>query len=129
MVDQQLIVEARRLRDDLRELRGSLRRSYRRPTQQVTSERLRETASEIAESWLSNLSQRSEIILNVSAEYLGDVNVHFQRILVAAEKATLRRKYDFEINAVLDKFTSDLLVPLMQGNAQTVSPAAKVVAV
>jgi hypothetical protein len=123
MADPQLIVEARRLRDDLRELKRSLRKTYGRPNQQVISEELRENASQLAETWLAGLSQRSEIEFNVSKEYLGNLNVHFQRILVAAEKATVRKKYDHEIKAILEKYTSELLVPLMQGNAQVAAPA------
>lgn len=123
MVSPQLIVEARRFRDDLRELKRSLRKTYKKPNQQVISEELRESASQLAETWLAGLSQRPEIALNVSKEYLGNLNVHFQRILVAAEKATVRNKYDLEIKAVLDNYTSDLLVPLMQGNAQVAEPA------
>src|SRR5690349_4314417 len=125
MADQHLIVAARRLRDDLRELKRDLRHSYKKPSQQVTSERLRENASGLAETWIAGLSQHPEIVSNVSKEYVGDLNVHFQRILVGAEKATIRKKYDFEIDAVLETYTTELLVPLMQGNAQPVAaPAA-----
>jgi hypothetical protein len=118
MADEHLILAARRLGGDLRNLRASLRKAYRKPKQQVTSSKLREEASGLAESWLANLSQRPEIFMNISPEYLGDLNVHFQRILVAAEKTTVRKRYDDEINAVLKDYTSELVVPLMQSNAQ-----------
>ncbi len=123
MADPQLIVEARRLRDDLRELKGTLRKTYKKANHQVISEEIRNNASQLAETWLAGLSQRPEMRLNISKEYLGNLNVHFQRILVAAEKATVRKKYDLEIKAVLEDYTSDLLVPLMQGNAQVAEPA------
>ena len=118
MVDEHLLLAARRLGSDLRELKASLRKSYPKPAQQVTSQRLKDQASGLAESWLASLSQRPEIVMNVSPEYLGDLNVHFQRILVAAEKATIRKRYDYEIDAVLENYTPDLIVPLMQANAQ-----------
>lgn len=122
MASPQLIVEARRLRDDLRELGRVLRKTYKKPNQQVVAEELRAKASRLAETWLAGLSQEPEIGRNVSREYFGNLNIHFQRILVAAEKATLRKKYDLEIKAVLEKYTPDLLVPLMQGNPQGAEP-------
>lgn len=118
MADQHLLLATRRLGSDLRDLKASLRRNYQKPAQQVTSQELKEEASRLAETWLAGLSQRPEIAMNVSPEYLGDLNVHFQRILVATEKATIRKRYDYEIDAVLEKYTSNLVVPLMQGNVQ-----------
>jgi hypothetical protein len=118
MVDEHLLLAVRRLGSDLRDLKTSLRRNYPKPSQQVTSQNLKDKASGLAETWLANLSQRPEIATNVSLEYLGDLTVHFQRILIAAEKATIRRRYDEEINAVLESYTPDLVVPLMQGNVQ-----------
>lgn len=75
----------------------------------------------------SNVSQRQEVTLSVCPEYLGDLNVHFQRILVATERAAIRKRYDEEINAILKKYTADLVVPLMQGNAH--APPANPIAV
>jgi hypothetical protein len=118
MADQYLIVEAKRLGSDLRELKASLRKSYPKPSQQVTSQDLKQEASMLAESWLVGLSQHPEVLSNIAPEYLGDLNVHFQRILVATEKATIRRRYDTEIVEISDKYTSNLVVPLMQGNVQ-----------
>ena len=122
MVDEHLLLAVRRLGSDLRDLKTLLRKSYPKPAQQVTSQNLKDKASGLAETWLAKLSQRPEIAANVTPEYLGDLNVHFQRILVATEKATIRRRYDEEINAVLESYTPELVVPLMQGNAQH-SPA------
>jgi hypothetical protein len=118
MVDEHLILAVRRLGSDLRELKISLRKNYPKPAQQVTAQHLKEQASGLSETWLANLSQRPEIAANVSPEYFGDLNVHFQRILVATEKATIRKRYDYEIDAVLKNYTPDLVVPLMQANGQ-----------
>jgi hypothetical protein len=118
MVDEHLLLAARRLGSDLRDLKTSLRKNYPKPAQQVTSQKIRDQASGLAESWLANLSQRPDLASNVSPEYLGDLNVHFQRILVATEKATIRKRYDYEIDAVLENYTPDLVVPLMQANGR-----------
>lgn len=113
--DTQLVVSAKRLRDDLAELKKSLRRAYRRPTQQVTSRELREECSAIAESWLADLSRRPETISFVAPERLGDLNVHFQRLLVCAEHATVRSRYESPIKAILKNFTTEVVVPMMRG--------------
>lgn len=118
MVDEHLLLAIRRLGSDLRDLKSSLRKNYPKPAQQVNSQNLKNKASGLAETWLANLSQRPEIAMNVSPEYFGDLNVHFQRILVATEKATIRKRYDYEINEILKSFTPDLVVPLMQANGQ-----------
>jgi hypothetical protein len=120
MVDERLLLAARRLGSDLRELKATLRRTYPKPGQQVTSQRIKGQASGLAESWLSQLSQRPEIVACISAKYLGDLNVHFQRILVATEKSTVRRRYDEEIHSILSSYTADFVVPLMQGGAQPI---------
>jgi len=127
MADPNLILAARRLGGDLRDLKTSLRRSYPKSGSQVTSRALRTKASTLAETWLASLSRRPEVTASVSPECLGDLNVHFQRILVAAEKATVRKRYDDEIGAVLKRYTSDLVVSLMQasghaGAAMAASP-------
>jgi len=124
MADQHLILAARRLGGDLRDLKVSLRKAYPRPTNQITSQKLKDEASRLAETWLASLSQRREIALSASPEYLGDLNVHFQRILVATEKATIRKRYDYEIDAILEGYTSQLVVPLMQGTGQPAASAS-----
>ncbi len=123
MADAHLIVEIRRLGNDLRDFKTSLRKTYPKPSQQVTSIELRERASSLAEAWLADLSQRLELTAQIPGEYLSDLNVHFQRILVSAEHATVRRRYDAEVTAALRYYTTQLVVPLMQGN-QHPAPAA-----
>src|SRR5438552_15837035 len=111
MADEQLIVSTKRLGTDLRDLKSSLRKSYRTPSQQVTSAEMRKTATVLAEVWLADLSQRREIAACVSAKYLADLNVHFQRILICTERATVRRRYDEEISSILKDYTVNLVVP------------------
>jgi hypothetical protein len=115
MANDQLIVSTKRLGIDLRDLKTLLRKNYPHLSQQVTSAELKQKASTLAEVWLADLSQRPEMAGCVSAKYLADLNVHFQRILICAERATVRRRYEDEINAVLHDYTANLVVPLMQG--------------
>jgi hypothetical protein len=118
MADDQLIVAAKRLGTDLRDLKSLLRKSYRNPTRQVISSDIRETASTLAETWIRDFAQRQEIACCVAAKYLADLNVHFQRILVFTEKATVRSKYDQEIGFILKDYTASFVVPLMQDGAR-----------
>lgn len=115
MADDQLIVACRRLAIDLRDFKSVLHKSYPNPSQQATSAALKNKASMLAETWLADLSQRPEISGCVSAKYLADLTVHFQRLLTFAERATTRRRYDEEVSAVLKEYTTNLVVPLMQG--------------
>jgi hypothetical protein len=124
MADDQLIVVAKRLRTDIYDLRLSLRRGYSNPSQQVTSADLKQTATTLAEMWIADLSQRPEVLSACSAKYLQDLDVHFQRLLTFAERATIRRRYDEEIRFILKNYTENLVVPLMQ-NAGKVRPANK----
>jgi hypothetical protein len=120
MADEQLIVTSKRLGADLRDLRSLLHKTYRGASRQVTSTDLREKASSLAEAWISDLSQRAEMAC-VSAKYLADLNVHFQRILLFTERATVRSRYDQEIGIILKDYTANLVVPLMQ-NATRMIP-------
>lgn len=115
MADAQLIVTTKRLGSDLLDLKKALRKSYPQPLRQVTSPALKKRSSALAESWLTDISQRNELAKSVCSQYLADLTVHFQRLLLCAEHATLRRRYDEEINAIRKDYTSKLVIPLMQG--------------
>src|SRR5207245_8283029 len=118
MANEQLIVSTKRLGTDLRDFKTLLRKSYPRPSQQVTSVKLKRKASTLAEVWLADLSQRPELSACVAVKYMADLNVQFQRILICTEKATVRKKYDEEISTVLKDYTANLVVPLMQGSGK-----------
>ena len=122
MIDDQLVVTVERLRDNLVELRKSLRRRYRDPARQVTAEDLRESAARSAETWMVDLGVRDDIRSRVSSDYLADLNVQFQRLLTSSEHASQRKRYDAAIDAILKRFTLDLVIPLKQGRGQTTSP-------
>ncbi len=123
MLNDQLVVSCRRLNTDLRELKTSLRKSYPVASRQVTSPELKKEAAMLAETWLADLSQQPALAAPALAPYVGDLNVHFQRILVYSERATVRGRYDTEINAILKDYTPNVVVPLMQGTGK-LPPAA-----
>ena len=125
MADAQLIVSIRRLMTDVRELKTALRQKYSGPKRQVTSPGLRRKASELGEAWLADLSQRPAVERAVSADYIANLNVHFQRLLTFAEQATIRGRYDAEIRAILQNHVQELVVPLMQ-QAERTEPAQPV---
>lgn len=114
MPNDQLVVSCRRLGADLRELKRLIRKTYPQETRQVTSAELKKQAAKLAESWLAELSKDPALSAPVIAKYVSDLNVNFQRILVYSEHATIRSRYDKEINAILKGYTPKLIVPLMQ---------------
>jgi hypothetical protein len=115
MADEKLILDAKRFGTSLREFKSALRKAYPQISRQVTSRTLRTEISALAEKWFAELSKRPGIIACTSPKYFGDVNVHFQRLLLFADRAAVRRRYDEELAAILRGYTADLLVPLMQG--------------
>ncbi len=114
MIDEQLILGAERLRDDLRRLKDELRERYTNPQSQVTSDAVRQTTARLAEIWLVSIATRPELGAVVPSEYLADLNVHFQRLLTYSERASVRSHYDSEINAILLDFTNRFVIPLKQ---------------
>lgn len=118
MANDQLVVELKRVGTELRDVRKDLRSLYKRPNQQVASLSARTRVAKVAETWISNYARRAEIRASVSDKYLADLTVHFQRLLTFSEKATLRKRYDSEIKAILEKYTSDLLIPVMRGDGE-----------
>lgn len=118
MIDDQVVVTVERLRDELVDLRKSLHGRHREATRQVTAEDLRERAARIAETWMVELGVRDDIRGRVSSDYLADLNVQFQRLLSSSEHASQRKRYDAAIDAILKRFTLDLVIPLKQARSQ-----------
>ncbi len=124
MIDDQLVVTVERLRDNLVELRKSMRRRYSDPARQVTADDLRESAARAAETWMVDLGVREDIRIRVPSDYLADLNVQFQRLLTSSEHASQRKRYDAAIVAILKRFTIDLVIPLKQARGQATSSSA-----
>ncbi|MCH7986516.1 MAG: hypothetical protein IH847_08025 [Acidobacteria bacterium] len=118
MIDDQLILGIERLRDDLGEFKSALRRKYKLPKRQVTAQELKKTAAQLAEKWLVNYAPRSQVADTISSNDLGNLNVHFQRLLTFSEQAAKRSRYDDEIKKILNGFTLTVIVPLKQMRGQ-----------
>lgn len=117
MVDDQTVLAAERLRDDLQGLRADLRSRYRKPESRVVSLAVKAQAARIAEAWIVHMSGRSDIQAAVNPEYLGDLTVHFQRLLTFTERSARRSQYDEEINAITRNFTLRFILPLKAARA------------
>jgi hypothetical protein len=123
MIDDQIILTAERLRDDLAVLKKSLREKYDSGSRPVTSEALKAAAARLAETWMVNLATRPELADAIASDYLADLNVRFQRLLTFSEHATKRDRYEGEIGAILKGFTTNLVIPLkQQKNADSLGP-------
>jgi hypothetical protein len=115
VIDDQLILSIERLRDSLGDLRSLLRKRLQGPGSQVTAVDLRKRTAQLAETWLTDVSpQLDSSGLKISAEYLADLTIHFQRLLRYSEHAATRYRYELEIKAVLANITLDLIIPLKQ---------------
>lgn len=118
MIDDQVVVTIERLRDELIELRKSLRGKYGAAKRQVTADDLRARAARCAETWMVDLAAREDVRDRISSDYLADLNVQFQRLLTSSEHASQRRRYDAAIKAILKRFTLDVVIPLKQARGQ-----------
>jgi len=118
MIDEQTIVAAERLRDDLADFRAQLRSKYPTKSRQVAGEHLRKTAARLAETWLTEIATDQAVSIAIGSAALADLNVHFQRILTYAEHATTRGKYEVELRGILDNYSVKVVVPLKQSRGR-----------
>lgn len=112
MVDDKIVLIAERLRDDLSQLKLDLKHRYPNKNRQVTADELKLKAIRCAETWMINLAEHPEVVYHIDRDYLANLNIQFQRILVLSEKSSKRLKYDLEINDILQRFTLDFIIPL-----------------
>jgi hypothetical protein len=68
-----------------------------------------------------DLGVREDIRGRVPSDYLADLNVQFQRLLTSSEHASQRKRYEAAIDAILKRFTLDLVIPLKQARGQETS--------
>ena len=87
MIDEQTILAAERLRDDLTDLRSRLRKQHKETAQQVRSDAFRKDAATLAEKWLVEIAPNREVVAAIGT-ILADMNVQFQRLLTFSEHAT-----------------------------------------
>ena len=125
MVDDATVLKVERLRDDLAQLQLDLRRKYAGATgrrRQVTANQLRQQAGKLAEIWLVEVASRREIARALGDDYVGDLSVHFTRLLTMSQQAAIRASYETEINGILRDFTVRAVIPLKQARAAEGSP-------
>lgn len=119
MVDETVILAAERLRDDLEDLRSRLRKRYIAATRQVTADDLRTAASRAAERWLVEISGDPPVVAAIGSKVAADLSVHFQRLLTFTEHATVRRRYDAELKAILKDYSINVVLPLKTARGRT----------
>lgn len=112
MIDDQTVVTAERIRDDLHRLKTDLRARYKKPASRVVAAAVTERVTKIAEGWLVDVAARPDIQAVLDPAYVADVTVHFQRLLSLAEGIARRSLYDAEINAIAKGFTLNVAMPL-----------------
>jgi hypothetical protein len=127
MIEEQSILVAERLRDDLSDLLQQLRARYPSKTNQVASGNLRRTAARLSEIWLIEFATNTDVTLALGSTVLADLNVNFQRILTFSEHATTRSRYDVEIRSILRDYATKVVLPLKQSKGRHVlSPLTQV---
>lgn len=119
MIDDQIILNAERLRDNVAELKTAIQTRYKKKTRQVVADEVRLQAATLAQQWLVELAPLDEVRANISEEIIADTNVHFQRILTFSERATTRSKYDTELRSILRDYAIKIVVPLKQARNPT----------
>jgi hypothetical protein len=113
MIEEQTILIAERLRDELIEFRSALRKRYQAGTQ-VSSDTVRRQAAALAQKWLVELGTDDKVNLALGDPVFANLNVHFQRLLTFSEHSTTRSKYDGELRRILDNYSTTIVLPLKQ---------------
>jgi hypothetical protein len=121
MLDEQTILTAERLRDDLADFRSELRNQYTSKSRPVSAERHRKTAAQLAETWLVEVATNQAVGVAIGSAALADLNVHFQRILTYAEHATQRSRYEVELRSILTNYSVKVIVPLKQSRGRSLN--------
>jgi hypothetical protein len=128
MIDDQLVLRVERLRDSVQQFRDEIRSRYKKPKRQVVSEDIREAAAVLGERWLVEIGAREDVRAVLGEELLADLSVQFQRLITYSEAATIRRRYDEVLRAILTNFRTQVVIPLKQkrGAATRYYPAGPI---
>jgi hypothetical protein len=127
VLSESLILRIERLRDDLVAFRKELRARSPKPAAQIDAKDLRKTAARLSEVWMVEMSGSADVAEAIGADTLADLNIEFQRLLTYSDHATIRKKYDKALNAILKEFTARVLVPMKmrRGAAAIEEPLAR----
>lgn len=126
MIDDQFVLKVERLRDSVEDIRSRIRSRYRQPTSQVVSDEIRSDVARAAEMWMVDIAPMSDVTAAIGDDALADLSIEFQRLLTYSEQATIRRKYEAAIKAILSDFRARVIIPLKQKrDKQLVATPAK----
>ena len=114
MIDDRLVLRVERLRDSVEQLRNDIRSRYKKPHRQVVSAEIRDTAATLGERWLVEVGGREDVRAVVGDELSADLSIQFQRLITYSEAATIRRRYDEALRAILTDFRTQVVIPLKQ---------------
>ena len=109
MIDDQLVLRIERLRDAVEALRDDLHARYRTPQRPVVSRDVRQNAARLGERWLVEVGAREDVRAILGDDLLADLSVEFQRLITYSEAATIRRRYDTSLKAILRDFRTQSL--------------------
>ena len=118
MIEEQVILTAERLRDDLLDFRQRLRDRYPKNSRQVASLDDRKIAARLAETWLVGLATNPDVSAAISAAVVAELSVHFQRLLSFSEHSTTRPRYDTELSAIVKNYAANITLPLKQSRGR-----------
>lgn len=121
MIDEQTILTAERLRDELTNFRAVIRKRYVSASSQVASDDLRQQAARLAEKWLVELAIDDAVAAALGQSTLADLNVHFQRLLTFGDHATTRSRYDSELRSILDNYSIRVILLLKQSRGKIIA--------
>lgn len=114
MASEQLIVSVERFRDEVQELRQTIRKQYARKKSRITARTVRKQAESLAEKWMVEFAIVQELGTALSPEYLSNLNVHFQRLLTLSEGVATRAQYENELDEIMTGFNAGVIIPLKQ---------------
>ena len=119
MVDETIILATERLRDDVEDLRKNIRQSCPTLSRQVTAEIIRGAAARVAERWLVEVASHPGVADAIGSAVVANLSVNFQRLLTFSEHATIRRRYEGEIRAILKDYSVRVVMPLKMARGRT----------
>lgn len=112
MIDDQIVLRVERLRDEVDLFRSDLRSKYQNSGNTVASAGFQERAASIGERWLVEVASRQDVVDAIGGDEVAQRSIHFQRLLTYSERATLRKRYDESLNAILRDFRASVIIPL-----------------
>ena len=126
MIDDALVLRVERLRDEVEDLATEIKNRYATATRPVSAPSVRDQAAQLGERWLVEVAARDDVVSAVGQETAAALNVDFQRLITYSEAATVRRRYDLTLRAILKDFRTRVVVPLKQArNKGTASVTLK----